>query len=101
MSYVEKSRGKCGEFLVSFNISSFLRVKKFATCLSVFIPHSTDSKENEYKLWVRRFLESFSGWTSVSYDWSAVFKATINQSQVTPVQMIPEIIVPKACTHSP
>ena len=61
MSYVEKSRGKCGELLVSFNISSFLRVKKFATCLSLFIPHSTDSKENEYKLGCGDFWDRFWG----------------------------------------
>ena len=47
------------------------------------------------------FLDCFWGGRGISYDWSVVFKATINQSQVTPVQMIPEIAVPEACTHSP
>ena len=32
------------------------------------------------------FLGSF-GWTSVSYDWSMVFKANINQSEVTLVHL--------------
>ena len=43
----------------------------------------------------------FWGGRGISYDWSVVFKATINQSQVAPVQMIPEITVPKTCTNSP
>ena len=43
------------------------------------------------------------GRTSVNYDWSMVFKATINQSQVTlvnPNDPRGEIVAPKACTHS-
>ena len=41
------------------------------------------------------------GWASVSYDWSMVFKVTVNQSQATlATQTIPEIIAPKACTCS-
>ena len=40
-----------------------------------------NSRESGYKLWVQWFLGSF-GWTSVSYDWSIVFKATITHSQV-------------------
>ena len=36
-------------------------------------------KGHGYKLSTQRFL-GFFGWTSVSYDWSMVFKATINQS---------------------
>ena len=54
-------------------------------CLHYFplrvILHFANSRENGYKLWVQS-LGAF-GWTSLSYDWSIVFKATINQSYVT------------------
>ena len=54
-------------------------------CLHYFplrvILHFANSRENRYKLWVQS-LGAF-GWTSVGYDWSIVFKATINQSYVT------------------
>ena len=43
------------------------------------IPHYRNYKGNGLKLSAQRFLGSFV-WTSVSYDWSVVFKATINQS---------------------
>ena len=45
------------------------------------ILHFADSRENVYKLWVQS-LGAF-GWTSICYNWSMVFKATINQSYVT------------------
>ena len=48
--------------------------------------HSRNFKGNGYKLSSRRFLGSF-GWTSVSYDWSMVFGANINQSEVTVVHL--------------
>ena len=64
------------------------------------VPH-WDYKGNGYKLWVQWFLKSF-GWTKVSYDWSMVFKETINQSERTRVhQTIPKPVAPKACIHSP
>ena len=44
------------------------------------ILHFEDSRENGYKLWVQS-LGAF-GWTSICYNWSMVFKATINQSYV-------------------
>ena len=40
---------------------------------------SRDYKGNGCKLLAPRFLGSF-GWTSASYDWSMVFKVTINES---------------------
>ena len=43
------------------------------------IPHYRNYKGNELKLLAQRFQGSF-GWTTVSYDWSMVFKATINRS---------------------
>ena len=46
---------------------------------------SRDYKGNGYKLQAPRFLGSF-GWTSASYDWSMVFKATINQSKLGVIQ---------------
>ena len=42
------------------------------------IPHSRSYKGSGYKLSAQRFLGSL-GWTNVSYDWSLVFTATINQ----------------------
>ena len=50
--------------------------------VGIFIPHFRSLRENGYKLWLQWFLGRL-GWKSVSYDWSMVFKATINQSQVT------------------
>ena len=85
--------------------SQFL-VSVVEDCLHYFplrlILHFTNCRENGYKLWVQWFLASF-GWTSICYDWSMVFKATINQSYVTLVhKTIPEFVAPKAsCTHSP
>ena len=100
LSYVGKMQGKFSElfkvFLVFSNISFFLWVKTFAICLSVFTLRRMDASFGHCDFW-----DCFWGGRGISYDWSVVFKATINQSQVTPVQMIPEIIVPKACTHSP
>ena len=49
------------------------------------IVHFKNSRENGYKLWAQWFLGSFR-WTSVSYDWWMVFKATINQSTCKPKQ---------------
>ena len=47
------------------------------------IPNSRNYKGNGNKLSAQRFhLGSFE-WTSNSYDWSMLFKATINQSQET------------------
>ena len=43
------------------------------------IPHYRNYKGNGLNLSAQRFLGSFV-WTSVSYVWSMVFKATINQS---------------------
>ena len=43
------------------------------------IPHYRNYKGSGYKLSAQRFL-GLLGWTSVSYDWWMVFKATINQS---------------------
>ena len=100
LSYVGKMQGKFSElfkvFLVFSNISFFLWVKTFALCLSVFTLRRMDASFGRCDFW-----DCFWGGRGISYDWSVVFKATINQSQVTPIQMIPEIIVPKACTHSP
>ena len=63
------------------------------------IRHSGNFKGNGYKLSSRRFLGSF-GWTSVSYDWSMVVKANINQSEITLVHLtVPEIVSSTACTH--
>ena len=53
---------------------------------------------NGYKLSARQFLGSF-GWTIVSNYWLTVFKATIKWRLYT--QMIPLIVAPKTCTHSP
>ena len=53
------------------------------------IVHFKNSRENGYKLWAQWFLVRFLGsfrWTSVSYDWWMVFKATINQSTCKPKQ---------------
>ena len=50
--------------------------------VGILIPHFRSLRENGYKLWVHWFLGRLR-WKSVSYDWSMVFKATINQSQVT------------------
>ena len=46
---------------------------------------SLNYKRNGYKLSAQRFLGSL-GWTSVTYDWSMVFTAAINQSQAVAVQ---------------
>ena len=43
------------------------------------IPHSRSYKGGGYKLSAQRFVGSL-GWTNVSYDWSLVFTAIINQS---------------------
>ena len=83
-------------FLVSSNISFFLLVKMFSICLSVFTLRRMDASFGRCDFW-----DCFWGGRGISYDWSVVFKATTNQSQVTAVQMIPEIAVPEACTHSP
>ena len=53
---------------------------------------------NGYKLSAQQFLGSF-GWTIVSNYWLTVFKATIKWRLYT--QMIPLIVAPKTCTHSP
>ena len=53
-------------------------VVRFSTAT---IPLARHYKGNGYKLSAQRFLGLF-GWTSVSYDWLMVLKATINQSQV-------------------
>ena len=53
-------------------------------CCGVNITLFGNFREHGYKLWPQRFLGWF-GWTSVSYDWSMVFNATINQSKVTVV----------------
>ena len=67
----------CG---VELNYGTVLGEKFWLSFLGILvISHSTNYKGNGYNLSAQRFLGSF-GWTSVSYDWSMVFKATINQS---------------------
>ena len=44
-------------------------------------------KGNGYKLSAQQFHLGSFGWTSNSYDWSMVFKETMNQSQVTLVHL--------------
>ena len=60
--------------------------------MAFLISRFRNSTENGYKLCVQWFLGLF-GRTNVSYDSSVVVKAT--------TQAIPEIVAPKACTHSP
>ena len=59
------------------------------------------SRKNGYKLWVQWRLGLF-GWTSISYHWPMVFKATINQSleYACPPKWSQKIVLPRACTHS-
>ena len=49
-------------------------------------PHSSNFRKNGYQLWVQCFVGSFA-WINVSYHWSMVSKATVNQLQVTLVQL--------------
>lgn len=62
---------------VIWNRKNFLS----STSLS-FFPIFRNSTENGYKLYATWFLGSF-GWTSVSYHWTIVFKATVGQSYTT------------------
>ena len=53
--------------------------------------------------WCNNYWDHLGGLKD-SYDWSMVSKAAISQSSEMlrlPTQMLPEIIAPKVCTHSP
>ena len=57
--------------------------RRYSLRASSPIPHSRGHKRNGNKLSAQRFQLGSFGWTSNSYDWSMVFKETMNQSQVT------------------
>ena len=49
----------------------------------ILVKGTRNYKGNGYKLSAQQFHLGSFGWTSNSYDWSMVFKETMNQSQVT------------------